>query len=228
VAVAVTGAERRARLLATRIHLVLTETACRGPWREALAAALDSGAIGIVQVREKDLDDAAFVTRARAVAAIARAHGALVVVNDRVALVAACDADGAHVGEHDLPPREARAILGPDRILGVSAHDADEVRRAGEVGADYAGLGPCFPTSTKRLERAPGGASLVRAAMAVASVPVFAIGGITPENVTSLAEAGATRVAVGAGILGADGPAAAARAIDAVLSAASRRPTPGR
>jgi thiamine-phosphate pyrophosphorylase len=217
VAGALNGAERRARLEATRVYLVLSEAACRRPWREALVAALDSGVVGVVQVREKDLADAELLARAREVVAMAGARGALTIVNDRVGIVVPAGADGAHVGEHDLAPAAARRILGPDLLLGVSTHDRGEVATARARGADHAGLGPCFPSGTKRLERAPRGADLLRDALPAADLPVFPIGGITPENVGLLAAAGAVRVAVGAGVLSADDPAAAARAIAAVL-----------
>ena len=214
---ATTGAARRARLAAARVYLVVGEASCRGPWEEAVARALASGEVGVVQLREKALDDAAFVARAARLRALAGPDGPLLVLNDRVHLVAACDADGVHVGEDDLPPEEARRLLGPDRLVGVSTHDAAEVAAAPTRGADHVGLGPCFPSATKALVRRPQGPDLVRTGLAAARLPVFAIGGITAANVGALAAAGATRVAVGAGILSADDPAAAARAIAAAL-----------
>jgi thiamine-phosphate diphosphorylase len=222
-----TGAERRARIEATRVYLVLSESACGGlPWRDAFASALESGVVGAVQVREKEMDDGAFVERAREVARAARAADALVLLDDRVHLVAVAGADGAHVGEDDLDPREARRLLGDQLLLGVSTHDAAEARDARSLGADHGGLGPCFATSTKALSRAPRGADLLREALPVASVPLFPIGGIDPGNVGLLAAAGATRVAVGAGVLAAADPAAAARAIAAALVPAPRGPRP--
>ena len=217
------GSERRARLEAVRVYLVLTEAACRGPWREALTAALDSGVVGAVQVREKELSDDALLARVREVVALARPRGALVIVNDRVDVVAAAGADGAHVGEHDLDPREARRRLGQGLLLGLSTHDRREVALARARGADHAGLGPCFPSGTKRLERVPRGPDLLRDALPMADLPVFPIGGITPENVGLLAAAGAVRVALGAGVLSAADPAAAARAIAGALAAGAAR-----
>jgi len=219
-----TGDERRARLKAVRVYLVLTEAACRRPWREALALALDSGVIGAVQVREKDLSDAEFLARAREVVALAGPRGALVLVNDRVALAEPAGADGAHVGEDDLDPAAARRLLGPDRLLGLSTHGRKELAAARSRGADHVGLGPCFPSETKRLSRAPRGAELLRDALPAADLPVFPIGGITPENVGLLAAAGAVRVAVGAGVLSAADPAAAARSIADALAAGKASP----
>lgn len=215
-----TGAERRARIAATRVYLILSEAACRGDWREALLRALSSGVVGAVQVREKALDDDAFLARTIEVVSLVRAAGSLVLVNDRAHLVVAAGADGVHVGEDDLDPAEARRLLGDDLLVGLSTHDAAEAAAARARGADHGGLGPCSPTGTKRLLRAPRGADLVRECLAAASVPLFPIGGIGPENVGVLAAAGARRVAVGAGVLSAADPAAAARAIDAGLSLA--------
>jgi thiamine-phosphate pyrophosphorylase len=212
-----TGAERRAALAASRICLIVGEASCRGPWETATRRAVEAGVIGMVQLREKEVDDREFVRRAHRLVEIARPAGLLVLVNDRVALALEADADGAHVGEDDLPAREARGLLGPERLLGVSTHDAAEVAAAAGLGADYAGLGPCFSTTTKRLSRAPQGPALVAACVARTTLPLFPIGGVTPENVSSLVAAGARRVAVGSGILGAEDPAAAARAIAAAL-----------
>jgi thiamine-phosphate pyrophosphorylase len=218
VAPPLTGEERRRRLRATRLYLIVGQDACRrGRWEDATARALDSGVIGMVQLREKDLSDAAFVERARALATLARRAGALLVLNDRVHLLRDVDADGVHVGEDDLSPRAARDAVGPDVLVGASAHDATEVGRAADAGADYAGLGPCFPSTTKTLRRSPGGAALVASGLAGARIPVFPIGGITRASAGALARAGATRLAVGAGILSDRFPRAAARAIRATL-----------
>ena len=217
------GDLRRRPLAATRVYLVVTESACRGPWLEATRRALASGAIGAVQLREKEaegIDDDAFLGRAAALRALCMDAGALLILNDRVHLVAAARADGAHVGEGDMEPKAARAVLGPDLLLGVSTHDAAEVEAAPRAGADYAGLGPCFPTSTKRLSREPAGPDLVRACVGRATIPVFPIGGITPVNAVLLAAADAARVAVSAGILSAEDPGAAALSILRALTGA--------
>jgi thiamine-phosphate pyrophosphorylase len=220
MAPAVTGAERRRRLAATRLYLVVTPDACvRRPWEEATEAALASGVVGMVQLREK-ADDDVVRRRAAALAGLARAAGALWILDDRAALAAEAGADGVHVGEDDDPPARARAAVGPERLLGVSAHDAAEVAAAAASGADYAGLGPCFPTRTKALSRAPGGERLVAEGLRGAAIPVFPIGGIDAKNVVALARAGATRAAVGAGVLEADDPRAAALAIHRALGGA--------
>jgi thiamine-phosphate pyrophosphorylase len=196
---------------------VVTEAACRGPWEDAVARALASGAVDVVQLREKAPEDAEFLARARRLAALARPAGALLTLNDRAHLVREARADGVHLGEDDLPPVEARALLGPRPLIGVSTHDAAEVAAARGLGADYAGLGPCYATGTKRLSRPPRGPGLVAECARGADLPVFPIGGITAGNVADLVRAGATRVAVGAGILGTDDPLRAALRIRAAL-----------
>jgi thiamine-phosphate diphosphorylase len=146
-------------------------------------------------------------------AELCHARGVKFLINDRVHLVARTGADGAHVGEDDLAPEQARRLLGPDRLLGISTHDRAELEAAAGRGADYAGLGPMFPTGTKALTRTPGGAGLVRATLGATGLPVFCIGGIGPDNVGELVSAGATRVAVSSAITQAPDPAAAARAL---------------
>jgi thiamine-phosphate pyrophosphorylase len=214
---AVSGRDLRERLASARLLLVVTEAACRGPWDRAVERALASGAVGIVQLREKAIDDAEFLERSRRLAALARPAGALVTLNDRVHLVLPAGADGVHLGEEDLPVPQARSLLGARPLIGASTHDAAEIVAAREAGADYVGLGPCYATATKRLARTPRGADLVWECAGVAGLPIFPIGGITPENVADLVQAGATRVAVGAGVLRAEDPERAARLLRAAL-----------
>jgi len=215
-----TGAARRARLSSARLHLVAgPETGGEG-WVRATQAALASGAVDVLQVRMKQADDKACIAVVREARAWCDAVGALLVVDDRVALAAAAGADGAHVGEHDITPALARLLLGPDRLLGLSTHGPDEVRAAGSLPVDYLGLGPFFPTGSKALERTPGGATLAQASLAGAGArPVFAIGGIEASRLPALVDAGVRRVAVGQAVLRAPDPGKAARALAALLPA---------
>jgi thiamine-phosphate pyrophosphorylase len=139
-------------------------------------------------------------------------HGALFVLNDRPDLVAACGADGVHVGQEDMALAEARALVGPERIVGLSATTAGEL--TGD--ADYFGVGAIFGTPTKP-ESPPGGLELVRAAAERLRVPWFAIGGIELDNVGEVAAAGAPGVAVVRAIRDADDPEAAAYALRTAL-----------
>ncbi len=209
---------RRERLAETIVYLVVTPDAHGPAWLDALERALDTGLVGMVQVREKHGNDADVLHRAATVRPLVARAGALLMLNDRVHLVRDAGADGVHVGEADMPPEEARRILGPDLLIGTSTHDESEVRGAHGRGADHAGLGPCFSSTSKSLERSAGGPALIRRCLPHAGVlPVFPIGGVTPTNVGSLARVGARRVAVGAGVLEAPDAAEAVRSIHRAL-----------
>jgi thiamine-phosphate pyrophosphorylase len=214
--------ERLRRLRATRVYVILT----LGPegddakWRPAAERALATGCVGMLQLRDVGGDEDRLAARARDLAPRCAEHGALFLVNDRPDLAAALDADGAHVGQEDVPAAQARALVGPNRLLGLSTHGPEEMEAARALRVDYAGLGPCFPTVTKALVREPRGPALVASCLAAAGdLPFFPIGGITPANAASLVAAGARRVAVGAGVLAAADPAAAVRALDGLLRA---------
>jgi thiamine-phosphate pyrophosphorylase len=211
-------ADRLAQLARARLYLVVTPERLGPTWEDALATALATGLVDVVQLREKAAGDREVLRSAAHVRVLCDEHGCLFLLNDRVHLVLPTGADGVHVGEADVPPEEAREVLGPHRLVGLSTHDEREVAGARGRGADHAGLGPCFPSATKDLARPPGGADLVRRGLARAGdLPVFPIGGIAAANVASLVLAGATRVAVGLGILAQPDPAAAVRAIDTAL-----------
>jgi thiamine-phosphate pyrophosphorylase len=127
------------------------------------------------------------------------------IMNDRADLAAATDADGVHVGQDELPVKEARAIVGPRRLVGVSTHSIEQARQAVLDGADYLGVGPVFPSATKAFDSLAG-LELVRQIAAEISLPWFAIGGINAENIGAVLEAGATRIAVSHAILSAHDP----------------------
>jgi thiamine-phosphate pyrophosphorylase len=206
-----TGDERRKRLARSRLYLVL-EARPHGRDPAALLEAALRGGVDVVQLRDKELPDGELVAAAGPFRVACAAYGALFVLNDRADLVDACGADGVHVGQEDAPLEEARALAGPDRIVGLSA-----TRPAELVGdPDYFGVGAIFGTPTKP-ESPPGGLELVRAARETLQVPWFAIGGIELENVDAVATAGAPGVAVVRAIRDAADPEAAARALRAAL-----------
>ena len=161
---------------------------------EFLAGAL-AGGVDLVQLRMKDASDEKIVTAGRRFASAAADHGALFILNDRPDLVAATGADGVHVGQDDAPVADARAIVGSERIVGLSTHSPAQVDAASGAGVDYIGVGPVHETPTKP-GRPAVGLDLVRYATAHASVPFFAIGGGSPASVAAVREAGATRIAV--------------------------------
>ena len=176
---------------------------------DAVAAALDGGAT-FVQLREKALDPADILAEARQLAALCHARQIPFVVDDNVDIALAAGADGVHVGQSDLAARRARALLGPDKILGVSAHNAAEALAAQADGADYLGCGAAFVTGTK-LDAHPVSAETMRAVTAAVDIPVVAIGGISAANISQLNGRGLAGVAVISGIFAKPDITAAAR-----------------
>jgi thiamine-phosphate pyrophosphorylase len=191
----------RDRLARSRLYLVLAGTDAH-----VLEPALQGG-VDVVQLRDKELSDADLVAAAEPFRAACEEHDALFVLNDRPDLVEACGADGVHVGRSDTPVGEARALVGPDQLLGLSVSTLDELDDV--AGADYVGV-TAFATPTKD-DAVPGGVELLRAAAATLAVPWFAIGGIDLGNVGKVVAAGAPGVAVVRAIRDAEDPEAAAR-----------------
>jgi thiamine-phosphate pyrophosphorylase len=196
--------DRRKRLKASRLYLV-----CDAVEDEFLNAAMRGG-VDMVQLRLKDAPDDAIL----AAAARFAQHDALLILNDRPDLVAAAGADGVHVGQDDATVAEARALVGRDRLVGLSTHTPAEIDRAD--GADYIGVGPVYETPTKP-GRPAVGVELVRYASLHAHMPFFAIGGINAANVRAVVAAGAERIAVVRALTGAEDPERAARELCAPL-----------
>jgi thiamine-phosphate pyrophosphorylase len=182
---------------------------------ERLEAAL-AGGVDMLQLRMKNAPDEEIVGAARAFRRACDRHGVIFVLNDRPDLVAACGADGVHVGQEDMAPGEARALAGPGRIVGLSTHSREQIEVAGAADVDYIAVGPVFATPTKPGRRAVG-LELVRAAAETAPHPWFAIGGIDVGNAASVVEAGARRLAVVRAIRDAPNPGAAAQALRSLL-----------
>ena len=169
---------------------------------QQVEAALKGGAT-CVQLREKNLGDADILREAQEIAALCRQYRVPFILNDNVALAAQCGADGVHLGQEDMDPAEARRILGPDAIIGVSAHNVEEAKAAVAAGADYLGCGAMFATTTKTNVTALPKETLCAICAAV-PVPVVAIGGINKQNLLSLAHCGEAGVALVSAIFAAE------------------------
>ncbi len=193
--------------------------------RPVLDAALRGGA-GIVQLREKELDDQALIDSAAPFRDAADEHGALFVLNDRPDLVEATGADGVHVGQDDMSVAEARAAAGPGAVVGLSTHTEAQIEAAesatGEARPDQISVGPIWETPTKE-GRPATGLGLIEFAAREASLPWFAIGGVDTENVDEVARAGARRAVVVRAIRDAADPESAARRLTDALAVADRK-----
>ena len=169
---------------------------------EQVEAALRGG-VTCVQLREKELDEAAFLQEAESVCALCRRYGVPFIVNDNVDIALACGADGVHVGQEDMKAGEVRRRVGEDMILGVSVHTVGEARQAVRDGADYLGLGAVFPTSTKAdADQMPN--ETLRAICDAVDIPIVAIGGINRDNLLKLAGSGVDGVALVSAIFSAE------------------------
>ena len=176
---------------------------------EVVKESLEGG-VTFVQLREKKLDEEHFLKEAKDLKELCREYHVPFVINDNVEIAIEMDADGVHVGQSDMAAKRARALLGPDKILGVSAHNAAEALAAQADGADYLGCGAAFVTGTK-LDAHPVTAETMRAVTAAVNIPVVAIGGIDAANLLQLQGRGLAGVAVVSAIFAQADPCAASR-----------------
>jgi thiamine-phosphate pyrophosphorylase len=202
------------RLAAARLYVVTSAEHEAARVADVVRAACAGGA-AVVQLRRKGDDGLATLRLAERCRAITAAAGVLFVVNDRLDVAMAADADGVHLGQDDLPPAVARRLW-PGRIVGRSTHSVEQALAAVEEGADYIGVGPVFATPTKP-GRAAVGTALVREAAAHIAIPWFAIGGIDVGNAGEVLRAGAVRLAVVRAVCDAPDVAAAARRLCVLL-----------
>ncbi|AIQ12726.1 thiamine phosphate synthase [Paenibacillus durus] len=196
-----------------RVYFIMGSVNSRRPAAEVLTEAI-AGGVTIFQFREKGpgaLIGEAKVNLARELQAICRDHGVPFIVNDDIDLAIQLDADGVHVGQDDEPARVLRERLGSRKIIGVSAHTPEEVRQAIDDGADYLGIGPVYPTSSKDDARPVQGTILIQNLRREGiTIPLVGIGGITAANASPVLAAGADGVSVISAIAGADHPQEAA------------------
>ncbi len=177
---------------------------------EVARAAIVGGA-SVIQLRDKEATTRQLVEMGGKLRALTREKGVTFMVNDRVDVALAVDADGVHVGQDDMPVPLARRLMGPGKIVGASAATSSEARKAEAEGADYVAASPVFSTPTKPDAPPPTGLEGLRAIVEAVSLPVIAIGGINPENAGAVIQAGAAGVAVISAVVSAPDIAAAAR-----------------
>jgi thiamine-phosphate pyrophosphorylase len=198
------------------LYILLDGRRSPGEFAELATSLIGAGA-GVLQLRDKQMNDRDLLARGRLLREVTRHTRSLYIVNDRPDVALLSDADGVHVGQDELMVRDVRRLLGTDRLVGVSTHSIDQAEQAVRDGADYIGCGPTFASTTKQFDVFPGPEYLHEVASWI-RIPAFAIGGITRDNVHVVTEAGFRRVAVGAAVVGAPVPAEAARVLLAELN----------
>ncbi len=213
------GFEQRRKLEQARLYVLIDGGQSLSDFAARSRAILQAGA-PMVQLRDKQLEDRELVRRGRTLRAFCDEARALLIINDRVDLALAVNADGVHVGQSELPLPDVRKIVGHRFLVGCSTHNITELEEAQREGADYVGCGPAFASKTKEFQQLAGLAYL-REVATCARVPAFAIGGITLENLSEVLATGATRVAVSHAIWHAADPAEATRAFLERLTAKS-------
>ena len=175
------------------------------------------GGVTLVQLREKNVDGGIFLQRALIVKALCDKYNVPLLINDRIDIALACQAAGVHLGQDDIPPSVARAILGPDAIIGVSAHSCEEAIAAEKDGADYLGVGAVFPTNSKD-DASEVGLNMLKEIRQISKLPIVGIGGINAQNYAQVRAAGAQGAAIISGIIAADDIAEAVRKIKRTIS----------
>lgn len=217
--------DRAARFARTHLYVLITESLCAnaaaapgGPassppssagWLQVAEQAIAGGA-DCIQLREKNLDDGERLARARRLASLCRRQNVLCIVNDRPDLAVLADADGVHLGQTDMPLPDARRIVGPHRLIGLSTHTPQQLRDAIAAAPDYIAVGPMFATTTKPQDQIAGPELLARAAQET-DIPIVPIGGISACNAGILVSAGAKRLCVCSAVIAAQDPRLAAR-----------------
>ncbi|MGA9865352.1 MAG: thiamine phosphate synthase [Acetobacteraceae bacterium] len=205
-----------------RLYLVTPPKPDMARFPDLLGAALDAGDVAAVQLRLKDVDDAGWRGAIEALRPIAQTRGVAFLLNDRADLVADTGCDGVHVGQTDMPAKQARTLIGPDLMLGVTCHASRDLAiQAGEDGADYVAFGAFYSSDTKEVTH-HADPEILRWWSELMELPCCAIGGITAANCAPLVAAGADFLAVvGAVWHHPDGPAAGVRAMNAAIHAVS-------
>ncbi len=191
--------------------IITTRNPPRGRGHADVARAALEGGAPMIQLRDKEMTTAELLPVAEEIRGLAREHGALFIVNDRVDIALAVGADGVHLGPDDMPVAAASRLMGPRAAIGASVADVAEARAAEAAGASYVSVGAIYATPTKADAGAPIGLSPIAEVRDAVNVPVLAIGGITCQNVEEVIRAGADGAAVVSAVAGAEDMVSAAR-----------------
>lgn len=188
------------------------------PIEEVVVAAVEGG-VTMVQLREKDCPTGEFITLARALKGALAPHGVPLIINDRVDVALAVDADGVHIGQSDMSYEDARRLLGPDKIIGLSVENFSDLERANSLDVDYVGISPVYGTPTKSDTAEPFGLEGLRRAVALSAHPTVAIGGMNATTIGEVMQTGVDGVAVVSAICSAPSPKAAAQELLDIIKA---------
>lgn len=210
----------RQRLETARLYVLIDGRESLNAFRQLVAGLLEHG-VDVLQLRDRQLSDRMLLERAKLLHRLVRGRNALFIMNDRLDVALAAAADGVHLGQDDIPLSDARRVLGPEALVGVSTHEIQQARKAVLEGANYIGCGPTFPSRTKTFSQFPGLRYLKEVRREI-SLPAFAIGGVSLENVPAVCQAGVFRVAVSNAVVNSPDPAQSARRIADQLRAASQ------
>ena len=202
------------------LYLVTDRSLSKGRATREIVQAAVAGGVTCVQLREKDCGTREFIDEALALRPLLRDHDIPLIINDRLDVALAVEADGVHLGQSDMPIGMARKIAGNSLLIGISAESTDDALRAEQEGADYIGISPVFATPTKTDTAAPLGLEGVNKIRELVDIPLVGIGGINRDNAASVIEAGADGVAVVSAIVSADDPRDAAKELKALVNLA--------
>ncbi|MCI0494509.1 thiamine phosphate synthase [candidate division KSB1 bacterium] len=201
-----------------QLYVITDETLSKGRSHAEIARLAIEGGADVIQLRDKSASSRKLYEDALAIRKITRQANVIFIVNDRLDIALAVDADGVHVGQKDMPALVAHQLIGKNKILGVSAETVDEAVQAEKDGADYLGVGPIFEArATKPDAGEPMGLFLLRQVRQKCQVPIIAIGGINQNNAKEVIQAGADGIAVISAIVAADDVSAASRELKALV-----------
>ena len=203
------------------LYLVTDRPLSRGRSTIEVVTAAVAGGITCVQLREKDCGTRDFISEAEQLLPLLKKHGIPLIINDRLDVALAVEADGVHLGQSDMPLSTARKICGNSLFIGISAESTDDAVKAEQEGADYIGVSPVFATATKQDTGRPLGLEGVRQIRELVDIPIVGIGGIDRSNAESVIQAGADGIAVVSAIVSADDPESAARRLKELVDQAS-------
>ena len=200
-----------------KLYLVTDRELALGRSLEEVVSEAVKGGVTIVQLREKDTSTGEFIEIAFRLKNILEPYNVPLIINDRVDVALAVDADGLHIGQSDMPYNIARKLLGPDKIIGLSVENMDDLLRANKLDVDYVGISPVYGTPTKTDTAEPFGLEGLRKAVELSVHPTVAIGGMNADTIADVIEAGADGVAVVSAICSAVSPCSAAEELSAII-----------